>query len=64
MSKLRIILKSIFDIEDGVTSIEYALLGSLIAMVILSAVMGLGTSLGALFVDVATEVGDAISRAL
>ncbi|KVM80369.1 Flp family type IVb pilin [Burkholderia stagnalis] len=42
--------------ERGVTSIEYALLGSLIAMAIVFAVMSLGTSLGNLYQDVAARI--------
>lgn len=64
MSKLKSILTSLFNDEEGVTSIEYALLGSLIAVVILSSVLGLGTNLATLFANVATQIGDAIGGAL
>lgn len=64
MSKLKIILTSILNDEHGVTGIEYALLGSLIAVVILSSVMGLGTNLAALFANLATQVGETIGGAL
>ncbi len=46
--------------EAAVTSIEYALLASLIAMMILSSVQLLGTNLLALYEDVATQVGIAV----
>ncbi|RQR57630.1 Flp family type IVb pilin [Burkholderia sp. Bp9126] len=45
--------------ERGVTSIEYALLGSLIAMAIVFAVMSLGTSLSNLYQDVAARIAAA-----
>nr|WP_294863457.1 Flp family type IVb pilin [uncultured Pseudogulbenkiania sp.] len=64
MSKPKSILTSLFNDEEGVTSIEYALLGSLIAVVILSSVLGLGTNLAALFANVATQIADAIGGAL
>lgn len=43
--------------EDGVTSIEYALLGSLIAVVILVAVRGLGGQVCERFSNVASVLG-------
>ena len=42
--------------EDGVTSIEYALIATLIAMVIIGTVRTLGTNLNSLFSDIATSV--------
>ena len=39
--------------EDGVTAIEYALIASLIALVIIGAVTGIGQKLIAIFDDVA-----------
>ena len=47
--------------EAGVTAIEYALLASLIAVVIVGAVTMLGLNLGVLYDGVATAVSDAIS---
>lgn len=41
--------------ESGATAIEYALIASLIAMVIIGAVTLIGTSLDAIFTDVASE---------
>jgi Flp pilus assembly pilin Flp len=46
-----------------VTSIEYALLAALIAMVCVVAVKTAGTNLSALFTDVCNKVSDAISGA-
>ena len=50
------ILKRFLASEDGVTSIEYALIASLIAIVIIAAVQGLGTQLSTVF----TEVGNSL----
>lgn len=46
--------------EAGVTSIEYALLGSLIAVVIVVAVAATGTSLAALWAEIANAVTNAM----
>lgn len=48
--------KSIWDEQEGVTSIEYALMGSLIAAVIVGAAGVLGTNNAALFTLVANCV--------
>lgn len=42
--------------EDGVTAMEYALLGALIAIVIVAAVTGVGLNVQALFLNVADQV--------
>lgn len=47
--------------ESGVTSIEYALLGSLIAMAIVSSVAILGENVEALYTMVANEVQCAVT---
>lgn len=47
--------------DGGVTSIEYALIGSLIAVTILSAVASLGNSVGNLYQRIATKVTAALS---
>jgi pilus assembly protein Flp/PilA len=47
--------------EAGVTSIEYALLGTLIAVAIVSSVTLLGLNLGNLYGMVASKVLDATS---
>ncbi|MDF3835122.1 Flp family type IVb pilin [Cupriavidus basilensis] len=41
--------------ENGVTAIEYALIASLIAVVIVVAVQAVGTNLSTIFNSVATE---------
>jgi pilus assembly protein Flp/PilA len=46
--------------EDGVTSVEYGLLGMLIFVVMIGAVALLGTRLTELFNRIAAEVGRAI----
>jgi pilus assembly protein Flp/PilA len=50
------ILKQFLSNEDGVTSIEYALLASLIAVFIIAAVQHLGTQVSSVF----TEVGNSL----
>ena len=52
------ILKRFLTNEDGVTSIEYALIASLIAVFIIAAVQLLGTQLSTVF----TEVGNSLKR--
>jgi pilus assembly protein Flp/PilA len=42
--------------EDGITAIEYALLASLIALAIITAVTGVGTALKTAFDNIATSV--------
>ena len=46
--------------DRGATSVEYALLASLIAVVVIVAVVLLGTNLFGLFNDTATSYSDAI----
>jgi len=48
--------------QRGVTAIEYALLGALIAVVIVGAVAATGTSLLTLFTDVADKVACAAAN--
>ncbi|CAN0627566.1 pilus assembly protein Flp/PilA [Burkholderia multivorans] len=47
--------------EQGVTSIEYALLGSLIAIAVLGGIYTLGGSLGVLYDNLASRVTAAMS---
>jgi pilus assembly protein Flp/PilA len=42
--------------EDGITAIEYALLGSLIALAIVTAVTNLGTTLSGIFTRIGTSI--------
>ena len=46
--------------DDGVTAMEYALLGGLIAVVIVVAVAGVGTSVNGLFTFVANQVASTV----
>ncbi|MCK0510447.1 Flp family type IVb pilin [Aromatoleum buckelii] len=55
------LLKGFIEDQDGVTSIEYALLGALIFGAIVGSVALLGDSVEALYGDVATKVSDAVS---
>ena len=43
--------------EEGVTAIEYGLLAALVAVVIITAVTSIGSSLNTTFNDVATKLG-------
>ena len=54
------LLKRLWIEQDGVTSIEYALLAALIFGAIVTAVGNLGTSLHAFYDDVALKVADAM----
>jgi pilus assembly protein Flp/PilA len=49
--------------EQAVTSIEYALVAALIAMVCVAAVKTTGTNLSSLYTDVCNKVTEAISGA-
>jgi pilus assembly protein Flp/PilA len=42
--------------DAGITAIEYALLGSLLALAIIGAVTGLGTTISNLFTDLANSI--------
>lgn len=50
--------------EDGVTAMEYALLGALIAIVIVVAVTGVGMNVQALFLNVADQVEAVVAYAM
>ena len=50
--------------DQGVTSIEYALIGALIATVVLASVMTLGGSLDDTYNMIASVVTDAVNAAL
>jgi pilus assembly protein Flp/PilA len=49
--------------QHAVTSIEYAFMAALIAMVCVATVKAFGTTLSALYTDVCNKVSDAISGA-
>jgi pilus assembly protein Flp/PilA len=53
MKRLHKLASSFCTDESGVTAIEYALIGALIAVVIAGAVVTVGSSLNALFTSVA-----------
>ncbi|MCX4146826.1 MULTISPECIES: Flp family type IVb pilin [Paraburkholderia] len=55
------IAKQLLRDDSGVTSIEYALIGSLIAVTILGAVATLGSSVSNLYQRIATKVAAALS---
>lgn len=59
---INFVLRLLHD-ESGVTSIEYALMGSLIAMAIVVSVAALGLNLKGLYDMVAAKVQDVIDGA-
>jgi pilus assembly protein Flp/PilA len=58
MKRLAIFLAAMFDIsnEKGVTVIEYGLIASLVAVVIITAVTLVGTNLTSVFSNVASKL--------
>ena len=56
MNKLMNNMKSFMQDEEGVTAIEYGLIAALIAVVIITAVTCVGTSLGGIVTYVAGKV--------
>jgi len=56
MHRLSAILRDFLESDDGVTAMEYALLGGLIAVVIIVAVSRVGTGTSALFSYVASQM--------
>ena len=54
MTKLWISMRSLLRDESGATAIEYGLLAALIALVIVGAVVTVGTSLDTVFTNVST----------
>ena len=56
MDILHIIFKKISQDESGVTALEYALLGALIAVVTVGSVTNVGLNVQALFTNVADQV--------
>jgi pilus assembly protein Flp/PilA len=48
--------KNLLRNEDGVTAIEYALIASLIALAIVAAVSGVGTTVASVFSDISTGI--------
>jgi len=59
MQKLIAILRKFSESDDGVTAMEYALLGGLISVVIVVAVSSVGTSVSTLFTFVAGQMAAA-----
>ncbi len=54
-------LRKFIECEEGVTAMEYALLGGLISVVIVVAVTSVGTNVNALFTFVANQVAAAVT---
>lgn len=51
-------MKSIRRDEEGATAIEYGLIAALVAIALITALGGLGTSLDGMFAGVADELSD------
>lgn len=63
MQRLTAILRVLVESRDGVTALEYALLGGLIAVVIVVAVSSTGTGVNRLFTFVANQMAAAAAAA-
>lgn len=63
MQRVAAILRKFFESDDGVTAMEYALLGGLIAVVIVVAVSSVGAGTNALFTFVAGKLAAAATTA-
>jgi pilus assembly protein Flp/PilA len=59
MQRLTAILREFVESDDGVTAIEYALLGGLIAVVSVAAVASVGTGANTLYTYVSDQVAAA-----
>lgn len=59
LTKLYVKARTWAEGDEGATAVEYGLLVALIAVVIIAAVTGLGTSLKGIFEDVAEAIGGA-----
>lgn len=57
-------LKNLLYREDGVTAIEYALIGALIAVVIIGSVTNVGLNVLALYQNVADQVAAVVANAI
>lgn len=64
MNILHKMFKWLLKKEDGVTALEYALLGALIAVVIVGAVTNVGLSVQALFTNVADQVAAVVASVI
>jgi pilus assembly protein Flp/PilA len=60
MQKTTGVNRGFFDSEQGVTSIEYALLAALIAVVIITAVANVGSEVGGFYTYVSDQVAAAL----
>jgi pilus assembly protein Flp/PilA len=59
----KMMIKKFLKDENGVTSIEYALIASLIALAILSAISFAGNRFGKVFKEIAKVISKVIKRA-
>ncbi|WP_423760638.1 Flp family type IVb pilin [Burkholderia sp. NLJ2] len=63
-AKVRVVCRRWIDDEQGVTSIEYALLGAMFAVAVLGSVVTLKDSLNDTYEAIATAVSAAVTTAL
>ncbi|MDD5250369.1 MAG: Flp family type IVb pilin [Rhodocyclaceae bacterium] len=63
MNDLTFALRRFLEDETGVTSIEYALIGSLIATVCVAMLVAVGANLNALYTNVCNQVSTAVAGA-
>jgi pilus assembly protein Flp/PilA len=62
-SSMLTIIKRFVDDEHGATSIEYALIATLISVFIIAAAQGMSSEIGVLFTQVETKLSSAIAKA-
>ncbi|MBV1836768.1 Flp family type IVb pilin [Acetobacter estunensis] len=58
-SRMVMRMRSLFADREGVTAIEYALLAGVLAVIVLAAAKGLGSSLSTVYGSISTIVGSA-----
>lgn len=64
MSILYKVLKNLSQDKEGVTALEYALLGALIAVVIIGAVTNVGLNVQEMFTNIADQVATVVASAV
>lgn len=62
MFNLYKLFKNVFQNDDGVTALEYALIAALIAVVIIAAVTSVGQNVQLLFINVAEKLADIVAN--
>lgn len=57
LTKLYVRARNLMESEEGATAVEYGIMVALIAIVIIAAVTTVGTQLGVVFDNIASELG-------